>query len=175
MEIVELSVLVLKKFKDTVERILHVPGNYTGKVLEMTVAADNSLTKEELNGLLPQLLKALKMHSKIFQNVRFNYVLWTSDDKITNQVCPMMSALLDSFYENYECVKEEKHLEKLAAYLKKFHARSKLIIVLTDGTYRVGSKEELRQEMEPFLGKKLMFVVCKGEEIKIEYRNLSLS
>lgn len=171
MEIVELSVLVLKKFKDTVERILHVPGNYAGKVLEMTVAADNSFTKEEIRSLLPQLLRALKRHSKVFQNVRFNYVLWTSDEKVQNRVCPMMTAISDSFYQDYECVEKEKYLEKLAAYLKKFHARSKLVIVLVKGRYQVGNQEELRQAMEPFLGKKMMFVIYGEDHMEIEYRN----
>lgn len=168
----ELPLLFAKQFKDNIERILHVPGNYGGTILEMTVVVDSHLSKEEVQDLLPKLLRTLKMHSKIFQNVRFNFALWRSDDQISNQVCPMTMAMMDSFYQDYESEETEKHLECLAAYLKKFHARSKVMIVLTDGAYRVGDREELHRQMQPFLEKKWMFVVKKEAEWAVEYRRI---
>lgn len=168
----ELPLLFAKQFKDTVERILHVPGNYDGSILEMTVVVDTYLSKEEVKELLPELLRTLKMHSKIFQNVRFNFVLWESDHQIKNQVCPMAMAMMDSFYQDYEQKATEKHLENLAAYLKKFHARSKVILVLTDGAYQVEDTEELDRQMKPFLEKKWMFVVRQEKEWAVEYRRI---
>ena len=43
--------------------------------------------------------------------------------------------------------------------LKLFHARSKLIIVVTDGQYEVGDETELKKVMQPFLYRKVMNVV----------------
>ena len=99
----ELSILTIKKFKDTIERILHVPGNYRGGILEMAVVADSRLQVEEIQNILPQLLKALKQKGQIFQNVRFNYIFW-KNQSIETTVCPMMQAMLESFYQPYEKV-----------------------------------------------------------------------
>lgn len=168
----ELPLLFAKQLKDTVERILHVPGNYDGNILEMTVVVDSHLSKEEVQDLLPKLLRTLKMHSRIFQNVRFNFVLWKSDEQISHQVCPMTMAMMDSFYQDYEQEETEKHLENLAAYLKKFHARSKVILVLTRGAYQVKDREELHRQMQPFLEKKWMFLIKREEEWELEYRKI---
>lgn len=165
----ELSPVFLKQFKDTAERIFHVPGNYRGGILEMTVVLDGGLSKEEVCGLLPPLLKSLKLHSKVFQNVRFHFVSWKSEEELTDRVCPMMMAMTKGFYEGYECHKEKKRFELLAGYLKKFHARSKLIVVLTDGERYVEDEGALNRELQPFLGKKMMCVEC-GEEIRIRYK-----
>lgn len=168
----ELPLLFSKQFKDNVERILHVPGNATGNILEMTVVVDGCLSRDEVQNLLPKLLRTLKMHSRIFQNVRFNFVLWKSDEQINNQVCPMTMAMMDSFYQEYQQTAVEKRLESLAAYLKKFHARSKVIIVLTCGGYVIGDEEELHRQMQPFLEKKWMFVARREEEWRVEYRQI---
>ena len=61
-----LSPVFLMKFKNTVERILHVPGNYKGGILEMAVVLDHNVSRETMQDLVPQLLKSLKMHSEIF-------------------------------------------------------------------------------------------------------------
>lgn len=166
------SPVVMKKWKDTADQILHVPGNYGGKMLEMTVVVDCSLEKEAVAELLPQLLRALKTHSRVFQNVRFNAVFWESDEKISNRVCPMMAAMLGSFYENNPCIFRKKKLEVLAEYLKKFHARSKLVVLLTDGKYLIEDTERLKSALQPFLERKMMAVCIRGEQLEIRYRSL---
>lgn len=167
----ELSLLFLKKFKDTTERILHVPGNFTGPVLEMAVVLDRNLSREQLTEYLPSLLGALKRHSEVFRNVRLNVVDWCSDEEIANQVCPMSMVLLKSYYESYSQKKEEKTFEVLVEYLKKYQARAKLIILLTDGKYIVRQEELLEAGMRPFLDKKMMQVVLTEEDgAEIRYR-----
>lgn len=166
-----LSPVFLKQFKNTVERILHVPGNFTEPVLEMAVVIDGTLSREQSETCVPELLGTLKRHSEVFRNVRLNIVEWKSDERIVTQVRPMSMAMLKSFYEDYEQVCEQKHFEKLVAYLKLYHARSKLIILITDGAYLVEREDELEIAMRPFLEKKLMQVVfAEQAEPTIRYR-----
>lgn len=164
-----LSPVFLMKFKNTVERILHVPGNYKGGILEMAVVLDHNVSRETMQDLVPQLLKSLKIHSEIFRNVRLNLVQWEDDEVISNQVTPMSMAGMMSCYESYECRSRCKDLKKLMQYLKIFQARAKLIILITDGANEEGSTESLKTAMLPFLDKKLMQVVI-GEELVIRYR-----
>lgn len=164
-----LSPVFLMKFKNTVERILHVRGNYNGGILEMAVVLDHNVNREMVQDLVPQLFRSLKMHSEVFRNVRLNIVNWESDDVIVNQVSPMSMAGLSSYYEDYVCRPERKDFMKLVQYLKVFQARAKLIILLTDGENEQGSPESLKTAMQPFLDKKLMQVVA-GDELQIRYR-----
>lgn len=163
----KISPVFLQQFKIKVERILHVKGNFSGKVLEMTVVMDTAIPKEEMTEILPELLKSLKKHSQVFQNVRFNAVTWQGDEQIKNKVCPMMQATLSSFYEEYEQVEQEKRIEPLIDYLKFYHARSKLVIVLTKGDYIIQDEAALESRLQPFLGKKMMYV-------RVDHENCSL-
>ncbi|MBR2403186.1 MAG: hypothetical protein IKB01_10575 [Lachnospiraceae bacterium] len=156
-----LSPVVLMQFKNTVERILHVPGNYKGGVLEMAVVLDHNVSREAVGELVPQLFRSLKMHSQVFRNVRLNMVQWESDEAISGQVTPMSMAGLSTYYENYGCRPVRKDFMKLVQYLKLFQARAKLIILVTDGANEEGSKESVKAAMQPFLDKKLMQVVVK--------------
>lgn len=164
-----LSPVFLMKFKNAIERILHVKGNYNGGILEMAIVLDHSLDKLQVQELVPQLLRTLKMHSEIFRNVRLNVVDWCADDKIIAKVSPMSMAGLSSYYDAYEKQENKKDFFKLISYLKLFQARAKVIILLTDGTYEQGTKESVKAAMQPFLDKKLMQVVV-GEEIEVQYR-----
>ena len=163
------SPVFLMNFKNTVERILHVKGNYNGGILEMAVILDYNLSREIVQEIVPQLFRTLKMHSEVFRNVRLNMVEWKSDENISNQVSPMSMAGLSSYYEGYECRTEKKDWMKLVQYLKMFQARAKLIILATDGENKEIAPEPLKREMQPFLDKKLMQVIV-GEEMKILYR-----
>ena len=163
------SPVFLMNFKNTVERILHVKGNYNGGILEMAVVLDHNLSRETMQEIVPQLFRTLKMHSEVFRNVRLNMVQWQSNEEISNQVSPMSMAGLSSYYEEYECKAVKKDWFKLVQYLKMFQARAKLIILITDGKNEEVSAEQLKREMQPFLDKKLMQVIV-GEEIKIQYR-----
>ena len=164
-----LSPVFLMKFKNTVERILHVPGNYKGGILEMAVVLDHNVSREIVQDFVPQILRCLKMHSEIFRNVRLNLVQWEDDEQISNQVAPMSMAGMVSYYENYQCQSRCKDLKKLMQYLKVFQARAKLIILVTNGANEEGSEENLKTAMLPFLDKKLMQVVI-GEDVEIRYR-----
>lgn len=167
----ELSPVALLTFKNTVERILHVPGNYTGGILEMTEVIDGALEQEKVSTYVPELLGSLKRHSEVFRNVRLNVVEWKSDERITTEVRPMPIVMCQSFFSEYEKYDTEKHLEKLVAYLKLYHARAKLIILVTDGRYLVECEEEVELAMRPFLDKKLMQIVLdKDGGMDIRYR-----
>ena len=163
------SPVFLMKFKNTVERILHVPGNYKGGILEMAVVLDHNVSQEMTRELVPQLFRTLKMHSEVFRNVRLNMVQWLDDETIKNEVTPMSMAGMNSYYTAYECQIRCKDFRKLVQYLKVFQARAKLIILVTDGANEEGSAESLKAAMQPFLDKKLMQVVV-GTELEIRYR-----
>lgn len=164
-----LSPVFLMKLKNTVERILHVRGNYNGGILEMAVVLDHNVSHEVVGNLVPQIFRSLKMHSEVFRNVRLNIVNWETDEVLTNQVSLMSMASLSSYYEDYKCQTMRKDFMKLVQYLKVFQARAKLIILVTDGANEEGSAESLKAAMQPFLDKKLMQVVV-GEELQIRYR-----
>lgn len=163
------SSVFLMQFKSSIERILHVKGNYNGGILEMAVVLDYNLKKEQLQEFLPQLLRTLKLHSELFRNVYFNIVEWRSDEKISSKTVPMTVAGMPSCYQGYEQQSEKKKFRKLVQYLKLFQARSKIIILLTDGNYE-GSSEECRESMQPFLDKKMMQIIFDGDGLQIKYR-----
>lgn len=164
----EVSIIVLKKLKDTVERILHVPGNFTGQMLEMAVVLDGNLSKKQAVECMQMLIGTLKRHSEVFRNVRLNMVYWISDEKIETQLSPMAMVQLESYYEAYEQKAEEKTFECLIEYLKKYQARAKLVILVTDGKYIIENAEGLTEKMQPFLEKKMMQVVVKdGGEMEL--------
>lgn len=169
-----LSPVFLREMKNGVERILHMPGSFTGKVPEMTVVIDHSLTKAQVLQILPELLRVLKQHSEVFRNVRLNVVDWLATGEMKDQVCPMTIVMLDSFYESYEQRENSKDFTELVEHLKLFHARSKIVFLLTDGGYPVKDWGQLRQQMQPFLIRKLLQVEVTGEtepfEVKLAAR-----
>ena len=153
------SIIFDKQFVNKVEMILHSPCNIPSKMFEMTVVLDGNLPKDVAETIVPHLLKVLKRHSEVFANVRLNMVKWESDEKIENQIVPMSMVMIGSCYADYEQVKTMKSYQILMQNLKLFHARSKLVIVVTDGTYKTGDETELKKLMQPFLYRKVMNVV----------------
>jgi predicted DNA-binding protein (UPF0251 family) len=80
--------------------------------------------------------------------------------------------MLSGFYQDYQQEEQQKSLEVLASKLKLYQARSKLLILLTDGKYLVADEKELARRMQPFLDKKLMQVIVSENGIEdIRYRN----
>lgn len=165
-----LSPVFLMKFKNTIERILHVKGNYNGGILEMAIVLDHSLPSACVQTVVPQLLRTLKLHSEVFRNVRLNMVDWCDNEAITAKVSPMSMAGLSGYYEGYEQQQRKKDFLKLVSYLKLFQARAKVIILLTDADYEIGTEESVKTAMQPFLDKKLMQVVVLGESLEVRYR-----
>lgn len=153
------SIIFDKQFVNKVEMILHSPCNIPSKMFEMTVVLDRNLAKDVAMEIVPHLLKVLKRHSEVFANVRLNMVKWESDEIIDNEIIPMSMAMISSCYTEYEQVETIKSYQTLMQNLKLFHARSKLIIVVTDGNYETGDETELKKLMQPFLYRKVMNVV----------------
>lgn len=147
-----------------VDMILHAPGSQVmeKQQLEMALVFDMSADMEFLKSTTTDIVTTLKRHDKIFQNVRCNVVKWS--DKLTTEIMPM------SFIQMGKPFTEEKDtnmvdnrpaLEELCAYLKLFHARSKCIIVVTDGNYEIKDRKKLIEALNPFLKSKILFVTPK--------------
>lgn len=150
------------QLKTLVERVLHVPGNYQGGILELTLVVDAACEKEEIRFRCKELITCLKSFGEVFQNVRLNLVIWSEDEVIKNQVSSTASILTGSFFEQYEKSMQEKSIEVLFAYLKKFHARSKLIFVLMSQPYVVKDETRYHQSLQPFLYRKL--IIQQGDD-----------
>lgn len=161
-----LSILFQKKFLNKVEQILHSPCNTSKRMLEMTMIIDAHISKEKVREIVPVLLRILKSHNEAFKNVRFNMVWWNSDQSIETVVMPMSVAMLESTYEPYQVCNEKKEISFLLEKLKLFHARSKFILLLTDGMYERKDDEEIRKLLQPFLYRKILEVMV-GETIEI--------
>lgn len=165
------------QLKNGVERVLHVPGNYTtGQILEMALVLDYHMPEPELRERCAQLVDLLKLSSEVFRNVRLNVIKWIDDDHIVKEVGSLPQVRMGRVFDDYGAygmgsgpgVREEKSFAELARQLKLFYARSKLILVLTDGSFAPGDMAELKAGMHPFLHRKLLIwqgdKVCSGTE-----------
>lgn len=152
--------------KNGVERVLHVPGNYTGGILEMTLVVDCSLPETYVKEVVGDIAGTLRMHSEVFRNVRMNLLFWRSDGEMENKVIPISFLQTSGCFSGYREKKQAKKLELLAGKLKLFHARSKLILVLTDQKVCVEDRQMLAQNMKPFLEKKSLFFLKDDPEGK---------
>ena len=158
-----MELLERKKFIDAVERVLHVKGNYTGGILEMTLVIDCSLQKDYVQNKAADLASVLRSHSEVFRNVRLNLLMWQDDQAFKNNVIPISFLQLATCFQDYAGQDARKSLDDLTAHLKLFHARSKLILVLMEGDPYIRNDREVFLNMQPFLGKKSLFL-CKGKE-----------
>jgi len=164
-----------RKLHHQIDRVLHVPGNYRGGILEMTMVIDSAFSKEDITTLCKDVIASCKSQSEVFRNVRLNVVKWESN-QITNEVTGLAYLQMGKYFDNYcqeiseaeDCdEKKQKFSEDLLAYLKKFHARSKLIIVLaktSDSMLPKQDKEAYLQAMNPFLKQKLIVVTPENVE-----------
>lgn len=153
MELTEIGALQIAK---KVDAILHVPGNYRGGNLEMTIVIDTSLKLEECSAAAAAVVRALKRGNEIFRNVRFNLVFWGREVKA--KVTPMAMLITGAALDEYQCDPCKKYYEDLFAYLKKFHARSKVILVFADEQNEVRDKRAAREALSPFLKSKLLVI-----------------
>lgn len=153
-----LSQIHKMQLKNAVERVLHVNGNYTGGILEMTIVIDHSYTKEDIMPYVKDVVTALKGFGEVFRNVRMNVVSYKTEDQIENQVIPSTFLQMGKSFEAYECIDNKKSLDALVANLKFYHARSKLILaILTEPEY-VKDKKNVINAMQPFLYRKIIFL-----------------
>ncbi len=175
-----MNIIERKQFKNHIERILHVPGNYQGGILEMAVVIDMSLSKEDATEYAKELVSTLKTHSDVFRNVRLNTILWRGDEEFIKEVTPLTMLQMGRFFEDYESVPVRKNWDGLLATLKKFYARSKLIIVITKGNsinlnpqeespyiIPVQDKNDAKESMQPFLNKKMMVIAYESNNEQI--------
>lgn len=144
--------------KNGVERILHVKGNYTGGILEMTLVIDCSLPENYVKELTGEIAATLRSHSEVFRNVRLNLLFWLGDEEMTNRVIPISFLQTSGCFAEYHSKPEKKRLEALAAKLKLFHARSKQILVLAGSEIYVENEQMLSASMKPFLERKILFL-----------------
>ena len=155
----------MKLFMNDVERVLHAPGNLqSGKLVEMAVVLDYKLPPEQLAGTSRDIVSALKKKGDLFQNVRLNVVKWITDEQIVTEVLPLSMLGIGRGLEDYENMShtEDKAIEVLAGQLKLFHARSRLVILVSDGQWQVNQRDVWESNLQPFLHKKWMWVDGNG-------------
>ncbi len=158
------------QLRNAVEQVLHIPGNYRGGILEMAIVFDCNLSEQTAMETAKELVNALKQQNELFRNVHLNTIQWRSDSELLKEITPMAHLQLGTYFGGYQQTDEEKTLEILTGQLKKFYARSKLIIALTDGKFAIRESAELEESLKPFLRKKLIFVKINEEsgETQIE-------
>lgn len=164
MELTEIEALQITK---QVNAMLHIFGNYRGGNLEMTVVIDTTLQREEFQDAVAAVIRALKRSDEIFRNVRLNLVLWGQRGMDT-RVEPMAMLMTGSAFAEYTACPCSKHYEDLFAYLKKFHARSKVVLIFADGNNKIADQEKAREALSPFLKNKLLLItdqVVSGMQI----------
>lgn len=161
-----MELLLKMNLKNAVERVLHVPGNYTGGIMEMTLVIDRTLPLDYVRSMAADIAAVLRSHSEVFRNVRLNLLYWKSDKDFENQVIPISFLQMSKCFEEYSEISEEKCLDALSAKLKLLHARSKLILVLANETLLIRDRQEVNRNMRPFLGKKSLFLYRNDPEMK---------
>ena len=158
--------------------ILQSPANQVrDRKLEMAFVFDLGSDPSYLRETAAQVASALKQHDRIFQNVRCNAVYWAADG-LTTEVLPMSYVQLGRVCEKVGnrtadgseniCpedqvveVSRKPRLEDLTGYLKLYHARSKCILVISEGNYEVSDKKSAREALNPFLKSRLVMITPK--------------
>lgn len=161
----KMDLIFRKNTKNAVERVLHVPHNYTGGILEMTFVVDYALPKETAVSVTKETAALLRSHSQVFQNVRLNLLHWKTDSVLTNQPIPLSMLQLGRGLEGYETLPETKSLDALTDTLKRFHARSKLVICLLGKDAVMLDEKRIRENLQPFLGRKSIFLCMPENEV----------
>lgn len=150
----------LQQIRNTAMRILHVPGNYQGGILEMAIVVDYHLPYEELKENCAQIANKLKRTDEVFRNVRLNLVKWVSDDCIIKEVSALPLLQMGRCFADYGKMPAEsgKMLDELLRQLKLFYARSKMIMLLTDESFRRADEQKIQEYLYPFLARKTMLL-----------------
>lgn len=162
----------LMQIKNSIMRVLHIPGNYSGDNLEMAIVADCHIPLAELQEDLKQLANMLKRQDETFRNVRLNLIKWISDEQIIKEVSSLSylqmgrGFLEDERQSVEENAAEEKSLDELFRQLKLFYARSKVILLITDGSYITKNEDAVKEALRPFLGRKLL-ILKEGQISKL--------
>lgn len=83
-------------------------------------------------------------------------VFWGRE--IEAKVTPMAMLMTGGAFGEYQCDPCKKYYEELFAYLKKFHARSKVILVFADERNEVRDVQIMKESLSPFLKNKLLII-----------------
>ena len=155
-----------------IERVLHAPGNYRGGILEMAIVIDRAYDRETVRGMCADIMESCKKQSDIFRNVRLNMVMW-SGKEICTQTVASAHIQMGTFFDDYEPedAGNAKSTEELMEYLKKFHARSKLILIVAQDKerfHKVAEPDRLKGAMSPFLKQKLVIIYPEEMESGIK-------
>ena len=159
-----LTDLQLMQVKNSIMRVLHIPGNFSGENLEMAIVADCHLPLEERKEDLKRLANMLKRQDETFRNVRLNLIKWISDEQIIKEVSSLSYLQMGRGFADEELqackenATEDKSLDELLRQLKLFYARSKVILLITDGSYCIKDEQEVKAHLRPFLGRKLLIL-----------------
>lgn len=163
MKLTQLEALQIAK---RVDAILHVPGNYRGGNLEMTIVIDTSLKREDFQEAVAEVVKALKRSNETFRNVRLNLVLW--GEEMITKVVPMAMLMTGGAFTEYSCCPGRKCYEDLFLYLKKFHARSKVVLVFAEEGNQIEDRMAAAEALSPFLKSKILLItgqITSGTQI----------
>ena len=169
---------VIKKMqlKREVERVLHVKGNYKGGILEMAIVLDAALPLEEAKELTKEIAQILKTTDEVFKNVRLNVLYAKTNREIETTVTSLSILQLGTYFSDKEVIEEEKSFDAIVKHLKKFQARSKLVLVLTKGELPIRDTKRVQDALNPFVKQKTIFmsvVDTKEQKLRI-YNGLEL-
>lgn len=169
------------QFKNAALRVLHAPGGPLSSKgsrpvprqladaadsskagmpktsLEMTLIFDCALPEEIVRAAGADIISALKSADEIFRNVRCNIVWWKSDGKIIHEVTAAPMIQMGRCFQGWEPIAETKHPENLIADLKKFQARSRLLIVVAGDQIKIEDGKLLHDSLNPFLYHRLIW------------------
>ncbi len=137
----------------------------------MAIVIDASLERDDFQEAVTAVVKALKKSNEIFRNVRLNLVFWGQE--MTADVVPMAMLMTGGAFREYVSCPQKKRYEELFAYLKKFHARSKVILVFTDGKNEVTDAQAAQDALSPFLKSRLLLLsdrVMGGMEFLLDMK-----
>ena len=160
------------QLKREVERVLHVKGNFKGGILEMAIVLDAALPLEEARELTKEIAQILKTTDEVFKNVRLNVIYAKTNRELETTVTSLSILQLGTYFSDKEVVEEEKSFDAIVKHLKKFQARSKLILVLTNGELPIRDPKRVQDALNPFVKQKTIFLpVVDVEEKKLRIYN----
>ena len=165
---------VIKKMqlKREVERVLHVKGNFKGGILEMAIVLDAALPLEEAKELTKEIAQILKTTDEVFKNVRLNVLYAKTNREIETTVTSLSMLQLGTYLSDKEVIEEEKSFDAIVKHLKKFQARSKLILVLTKGELPIRDTKRVLDALNPFVKQKTIFMsIVDTQEQKLRIYN----
>ncbi|MBR6328598.1 MAG: hypothetical protein IKR68_03005 [Lachnospiraceae bacterium] len=146
-----------------VNKVLHVQGNSPkGDVLAIALVLDCSLPRDFLCEASKDILTFLRREGKPYLNLRINLIKWRSDTEFVKYVTSYPEILMDRAADEADIVTEEKHWDALTEQLKKFYARSRVVLILLDHKYGCIDPEAVAENLKPFLHRKTVCVYPEG-------------